>query len=262
MELTDAQFERYARHLILDEVGDAGQQKLLQARVLIVGAGGLGAPMLLYLAAAGVGTIGIIDDDHVDLSNLQRQVIHMTERVGSAKTQSAAATIAAVNPDIFVEQHATRLTADNVMALINDYDVIADGSDNFSTRYLLNDACHLAGKTLVAGALLRFEGQLSTFRSGVSGHQDAPCYRCLFPAPPAAGSVPRCDEAGILGAVAGVIGTLQATEVIKEILSLGDSMAGRLMLYDSLSGSFRTVKFKRNPECPLCGDAPQIQTVS
>jgi adenylyltransferase/sulfurtransferase len=186
----------------------------------------------------------------------------MTERVGSAKTQSAAATIAAVNPDIVVEQHATRLTADNVMALINDYDVIADGSDNFSTRYLLNDACHLAGKTLVAGALLRFEGQLSTFRSGVSGHQDAPCYRCLFPAPPAAGTVPRCDEAGILGAVAGVIGTLQATEVIKEILSLGDSMAGRLMLYDSLSGSFRTVKFKRNPECPLCGDAPQIQAVS
>ena len=186
MELTDAQFERYARHLILDEVGDAGQEKLLQARVLVVGAGGLGAPMLLYLAAAGVGTIGIIDDDHVDLSNLQRQVIHMTERVGSAKTQSAAATIAAVNPDIVVEQHATRLTADNVMALINDYDVIADGSDNFSTRYLLNDACHLAGKTLVAGALLRFEGQLSTFRSGVSGRQDAPCYRCLFPAPPAA----------------------------------------------------------------------------
>jgi adenylyltransferase/sulfurtransferase len=261
MELTDAQFERYARHLILDEVGDEGQEKLLQSRVLVIGAGGLGAPMLLYLAAAGVGTIGIVDDDHVDLSNLQRQVIHMTDQVGTAKTQSAAKTIAAVNPDIIVHQHALRLSADNVMALIRDYDVIADGSDNFATRYVLNDACHLAGKTLVAGALLRFEGQLSTYRSGVSGHQGEPCYRCLFPAAPPAGTVPRCDEAGILGAVAGVIGTLQATEIVKEILALGDSMSGRFMLYDSLAGSFRTVRFKRNPECPLCGDQPSIHSL-
>ncbi|MEC9177749.1 MAG: molybdopterin-synthase adenylyltransferase MoeB [Pseudomonadota bacterium] len=256
MDLTDDQFVRYARHLILDEVGDAGQARLLNARVLVVGAGGLGAPLLLYLAAAGVGTLGIVDDDVVDLSNLQRQVIHMTAAVDLPKTDSAAATIAAVNPDVRVERHSLRLTEENVAALIADYDLVADGSDNFATRYTLNDACFRAGKPLVAAALLRFEGQISTFRGGAPGHHGEPCYRCLFPKAPPPGAVPRCDEAGILGAVAGVLGTLQATEVIKELLDLGDSLSGRLLIYDSLAASFRNVRFKRDPDCALCGDGP------
>lgn len=256
MDLTDDQFVRYARHLILDEVGDAGQARLLNARVLVVGAGGLGAPLLLYLAAAGVGTLGIVDDDVVDLSNLQRQVIHMTAAVDRPKTDSAAATIAAVNPDVRVERHSLRLTEENVAALIADYDLVADGSDNFATRYTLNDACFRAGKPLVAAALLRFEGQISTFRGGAPGHHGEPCYRCLFPKAPPPGAVPRCDEAGILGAVAGVLGTLQATEVIKELLDLGDSLSGRLLIYDSLAASFRNVRFKRDPDCALCGNGP------
>jgi adenylyltransferase/sulfurtransferase len=249
--LTDAQEMRYARHLILDEVGEEGQEKLLAARVLVVGAGGLGAPMLLYLAAAGVGTIGVVDDDQVDLTNLQRQVVHATARVGARKVDSATEAVAALNPDVKIERHCMRLDASNVGPLVAAYDLVADGSDNFPTRYLLNDACHAAGRTLVAGALLRFEGQLSTFKSHL-GHPH-PCYRCVFPDAPPPDLVPRCEQAGILGAVAGVLGTLQATEVIKEVLGLGDSQSGALTLYDALSGRFRTVRVRPDPACRLCG---------
>lgn len=257
MTLTDAQELRYARHLILDEVGEEGQERLLAARVLVVGAGGLGAPLLLYLAAAGIGTIGLVDDDRVDLTNLQRQVVHVTGRVGALKVDSAAETVAALNPDVKIERHRIRLEAANVGALVAAYDIVADGSDNFPTRYLLNDACHAAGRTLVAGALLRFEGQLSTFRSHLGGAN--PCYRCVFPAPPPPDLVPRCEQAGILGAVAGVLGTLQATEVIKEVLGLGDSQSGALTLYDALSGRFRTVRVRPDAGCRLCG-APRATT--
>ncbi len=251
VELSDAQFHRYARHLILDEIGEEGQERLLAARVLVVGAGGLGAPLLLYLAAAGVGTLGIVDDDRVELSNLQRQVIHATAEVGNLKVDSAARTLEALDPAIRLELHPERLTAENVERLIAPYDVIADGSDNFATRYLVNDACVRAGKTLISGALLRFEGQLSTFKPHAG--PEHPCYRCLFPEPPPAGSVPRCEEAGILGAVAGVMGTLQAAEVVKEILALGESLSGSLLIYDALRTSFYRVRIPRDPNCPGCG---------
>lgn len=258
MDITDAQLERYARHVILDEVGEDGQARLLRAKVLVVGAGGLGAPLLMYLAAAGIGTLGVVDDDVVELSNLQRQIVHRSDRLGVAKVESAATTIAAINPDIAFVPHATRLVADNVAALIADYDLIADGSDNFATRYLLNDFCYGAGKTLVSGALLRFDGQLSTFKAYRAG--DNPCYRCVFREPPPEDMIPRCEEAGIFGAVAGVVGALQAAEVIKEILGLGDSLSGRLLLYDALASSFRTIRIHRDPDCPLCGaPAPRIE---
>lgn len=258
MELNDEQFHRYARHLILDEVGEEGQEKLLGARVLVVGAGGLGAPMLMYLAAAGVGTLGIVDYDEVELSNLQRQIIHGTADLGRLKVDSAIDTVAALNPGITVIAHREKLTQDNVAALVAGYDIVADGSDNFDCRYLLNDACYFAGKTLVSGALLRFEGQISVFKAHQPGR---PCYRCLFPEKPPADLIPRCSQAGILGAVAGVIGTLQATEILKEILGLGDSLAGRLMLYDALSSRFQTVKIAKDPDCPLCGTAPSITEI-
>lgn len=253
-DLTEEQFHRYARHLILEEVGDEGQARLLASKVLVIGAGGLGSPVALYLAAAGVGTLGLIDDDEVDLTNLQRQILHTTDAVGGRKLDSALARLRALNPGIDYRPHAERLTVANVDAVFAGYELIVDGSDNFTTRYLANDACHRLGKTLVSGALLRFEGQLSVFRSGVAGHADEPCYRCLFPEPPDPALVPRCEEAGILGAVAGVIGTLQATEVLKELLGLGDSLSGRLMLYDALGSSFRTVRFKKDPGCPTCGN--------
>lgn len=253
MDLSEEQFHRYARHLILDDVGEDGQEKLLASKVLIVGAGGLGSPVLLYLAAAGAGTLGIVDDDEVDLTNLQRQVAHMTDAVGTAKTLSAQKTIGAINPGINVIPHTMRLTEENAEGLIGAYDLVVDGSDNFATRYLVNDLCHKLGKTLVSGALLRFEGQLSTFRSGVEGHEGEPCYRCLFREAPPPNLVPRCDEAGILGAVAGVIGTLQATEVLKELLGLGDSLSGALMIYDALGPTFRKIKFSKDPDCPTCG---------
>ncbi|MBM3572945.1 MAG: molybdopterin-synthase adenylyltransferase MoeB [Alphaproteobacteria bacterium] len=260
MELTDSQFNRYARHLILDEVGEEGQAKLLAARVLVVGAGGLGSPMLLYLAAAGVGTLGVIDDDAVDLTNLQRQIIHTTASLGRPKVESAAARIAAINPDVVVDIHKARLTAANARAIIDRYDVIADGSDNFATRYLLNDACHFARKPLVSAALLRFEGQISTFAAWRGAA--APCYRCLFPAPPPPDLIPRCEQAGILGAVAGVIGTLQATEVLKEILGLGDGLSGALLAYDALATRFTRVAIKPDPSCPLCGPQASIKDLS
>jgi len=249
--LTDAQFERYARHLILDEVGEEGQARLMAARVLVVGAGGLGSPVLLYLAAAGVGTLGIVDNDTVDLSNLQRQIVHPTARIGVAKVESARRTLAEINPEVAVEPHALRLDATNAAAIVDAYDIVADGSDNFATRYLLNDLCHRLGKTLVAAALSPFEGQLSTFKSYRGPPH--PCYRCLFREPPPPDAVPRCEEAGILGAIAGVIGTLQATEVLKEVLGLGESLSGHLVVYDALRTDFHRITLPRDPDCPTCG---------
>ncbi len=260
MEFTDDQIQRYARHIILPEIGGTGQAKLLDARVLVVGAGGLGAPVLLYLAAAGIGTIGVIDDDTVDLSNLQRQVIHDTGTIGVAKVDSAAARISAVNPDVTVERHHTRLTADNAMELIAGYEIVADGSDNFATRYLVNDACYLAGKPLVSAAMLRFDGQISTFKAH-SGPPH-PCYRCVFPEAPPPGTIPSCSEAGVLGALAGLVGSMQAVEVVKEVLGIGDSLSGRLMMIDSLGSQFRTMTVPRDPDCALCGSQATITDLS
>jgi molybdopterin-synthase adenylyltransferase len=251
MELSETQFQRYARHLILDEVGEEGQERLLAARVLVVGAGGLGSPMLLYLAAAGVGTIGIIDNDRVDLTNLQRQIVHATGRVGDLKVDSAQATLAAVNDDVRIEKHPVRLAAQNAGSVIAGYDLVADGSDNFATRYLLTDQCFRLKKPLIAAALSPFEGQLSTFRPYLgAGH---PCYRCLFREPPPPDMVPRCEEAGILGAVAGVMGTLQAVEVLKELLGLGDSLDGTLLIYEALQARFHRIRIGKDPGCPTCG---------
>ena len=251
MALTEGQFERYARHLILDEVGEEGQAKLMASRVLVVGAGGLGSPLLLYLAAAGVGTLGVVDDDTVDLSNLQRQIVHPTSSIGAPKVESARATVAAINPEVAVETHALRLDAANAAALVSRYDLVADGSDNFATRYLLNDVCFAERRTLVSAALSPFEGQLSTFKAYLGPPH--PCYRCLFREPPPPDLVPRCETAGILGAVAGVIGTLQATEVLKELLGLGDSLSGMLLMYDALRAGFHRIKLPRDPDCPTCG---------
>ena len=253
MELSDAQFERYARHLVLDEVGEEGQLKLLKSRVLVVGAGGLGSPLLLYLAAAGVGTLGIIDDDAVDLSNLQRQIVHPTESVGVAKVESARRTLAHVNPEVKVETHPTRLNETNVADILRAYDLVADGSDNFATRYLLNDSCYRLKKPLVGAALSPFEGQLSTFKAYLGPPH--PCYRCLFREPPPPDSVPRCETAGILGAIAGVMGTLQATEVLKELLGIGEGLSGTLLVYDALRAGFHKIKLPRDPDCPTCGTA-------
>ncbi|MBT5048147.1 MAG: molybdopterin-synthase adenylyltransferase MoeB [Rhodospirillaceae bacterium] len=260
MDFTDDQLQRYARHIVLPEVGGVGQEKLLGARVLVVGAGGLGAPLLLYLAAAGIGTLGVVDDDVVDLSNLQRQVIHATSRIGMSKVESAALTVADINPDVRLVSHAERLTPENVMRLIADYDIIADGSDNFDTRFLVNDACHLAGKTLVSGAILRFEGQIATFKSHLGNAY--PCYRCLYRDPPPPGMIPSCSEGGVLGALAGSVGSLQATEVLKEVMDIGQSLAGQLILYDALDATFRKIKLPRDAACPLCGDQPSITDLS
>ena len=251
MALTEAQFERYARHLILDEVGEEGQAKLMASRVLVVGAGGLGSPLLLYLAAAGIGTLGVVDDDTVDLSNLQRQIVHPTARIGAAKVESARETVAAINPDVRVEAHAFRLDQSNAAELVRRYDIVADGSDNFTTRYLLNDVCYAERRTLVAAALSPFDGQLSTYKAYLGPPN--PCYRCLFREPPPPDLVPRCETAGILGAVAGVIGTLQATEVLKELLGLGESLSGQLLMYDALRAGFHKIKLPRDPDCPTCG---------
>ncbi|MCC7271216.1 MAG: molybdopterin-synthase adenylyltransferase MoeB [Alphaproteobacteria bacterium] len=261
IELTDAQLERYARHVILDEVGEAGQARLLAARVLVVGAGGLGAPVLLYLAAAGVGHLTIVDPDTVDLSNLQRQVIHSTATVGTPKAESAAAAIRRLNPDIEVDARIGRITGADAARTIAGHDLVVDGTDNFAARYLLNDACYFARVPLVSAALLRFEGQISTFKAHEPG-ESRPCYRCLFRAPPPPDLVTRCEQAGIFGAVAGAVGTLQATEVLKELLGLGDSLAGTLLLYDALATSFRRIRARRDPECPLCGSEPTIRDLS
>lgn len=255
MSLSDDELERYARHIVLREVGGTGQARLKAARVLVVGAGGLGSPVILYLAAAGVGTIGVADFDSVSLSNLQRQIAHTTKDVGRPKTESARDNANAINPHVTVVPHPVRLTANNVMDVLAGYDIVADGSDNFATRFLINDACFFAKKTLVSAAVTEFDGQLSTYKA----HQaDCPCYRCLFPTPPPAGTVPNCSETGVLGAAAGVMGTLQALEVIKEITGAGESMAGRLLIYEALTTRFRTVTFKKDPGCALCGKTPTI----
>ena len=260
MEFTDDQVERYARHILLPEAGGTGQAKLLGARVLVVGAGGLGSPLILYLAAAGVGAIGVVDDDVVDLSNLQRQVVHDTASVGTPKVDSARTSVGRINPDIELIPHQFRLTVDNVMNLIADYDLMIDGSDNFATRFLVNDACHFAAKTLVSGAILRFEGQVATFKSHLAG--DHPCYRCIFSSPPPPGLIPSCSEAGVLGALAGVVGSLQAIEVIKELLGIGDSLSGHLLIYDGLGTTFRKIKVRPDPGCALCGPDATIRDLS
>jgi len=260
--LGDEELERYARHIVLREVGGAGQARLLQARVLVIGAGGLGSPLILYLAAAGVGTIGIVDFDHVSLSNLQRQIAHRTADIGRPKTDSAADAALAINPGIRIVTHAHRLEPGNAAALIADYDIVADGSDNFATRFLVNDACYFAGKTLVSAAISEFDGQLATYKAGSRGDKPYPCYRCLFPAPPPRDAAPNCSETGILGAVSGVMGTLQALEVMKEIIGVGDTLAGRLLIYDALGANVRTVKVRPDPECRLCGKNPEIRDLS
>lgn len=256
MDFSEEQIRRYARHIILPEVGGVGQARLLQSKVLVIGAGGLGSPVVLYLAAAGVGTIGVIDDDEVDLSNLQRQVLHATSRIGMAKVESAQAAAAEINPDVRIVPHRLRLEKDNALELISQYDVVADGSDNFPTRFLVNDACWLAGRPLVSAAILRFDGQLATYKQG------GPCYRCLFREPPPPGQIPSCAEAGVLGAIAGTMGSLQATEVLKELLGVGDSLSGSLLIYDALSTGFRKVKVRPDPGCPLCGEQPSITDLS
>ncbi len=261
MSLSDDEVERYARHIVLREVGGAGQARLAKARVLVVGAGGLGSPAILYLAAAGVGTIGIADFDRVSLSNLQRQIAHRTQDVGRPKTDSARDAALAINPHVTIERHAVRLAPDNARDLIAAYDIVADGSDNFATRFLINDACFFAGKTLVSAAVSEFDGQLSTFKAHARGH-GWPCYRCVFPEAPPPGTVPSCSEAGVLGAAAGVMGTLQALEVIKEITGAGETMAGRLLIYEALSTRFRTVSFKPDPACALCGTTPTIRAIA
>jgi len=260
MDFTDDQIERYARHIILRDIGGAGQQALLSAKVLVIGAGGLGSPLLMYLAAAGVGTIGIIDDDEVSLSNLQRQILHTTPDIGRQKVDSSRQSIADLNPDVTVITYDERLNTANALEIIGQYDVVADGSDNFATRFLVNDACHFTKVPLVFAAIGQFEGQLSTFKAFSS--DDAPCYRCLFPAPPAQGVVPSCAEAGVLGALAGVMGALQGVEVIKEIVGIGDSMAGRLLIYDALSTRMRTIRLKPDPNCSLCSDKATITDLS
>ena len=260
MDFTDEQIERYARHIVLKEVGGAGQQRLLRSKVLVVGAGGLGCPVVMYLAAAGVGTIGVVDHDVVSLSNLQRQIAHATARIGTAKTASAAATVAALNPDVRVVEHQTRLTADNALDLIPAYDLVADGSDNFATRYLVNDACFLARKTLVTAAIAQFDGQLATFKAYQDGEH--PCYRCLFREAPPGDFDESCARDGILGALAGVMGSLQVVEVLKELLGIGASLSGSLTIYDGLDGRFHRMSVRRDPACALCGTAPTIRDLS
>lgn len=253
VDFSEEEIKRYSRHIILEEVGGKGQKKLRKARVLVVGAGGLGSPSLYYLAAAGIGTLGIVDNDVIDLSNLQRQILHRTTDIGKPKTDSAEKQLRALNPGVTVEKHQVRLSRDNVEKIIQRYDVIIDGVDNFATRFLLHDACYFAGKPFVEAGVLQFLGQIMTVLPG-----EGPCYRCVFPEPPPPGTVPSCQEAGILGAVAGVLGILQATEAIKLILGIGKPLNGRLIIFEALSGSFREVAFKRNSKCPLCGDNPSI----
>lgn len=262
--LTPDEVQRYKRHLVLREVGAQGQQKLKAARVLIIGAGGLGSPVMLYLAAAGIGTLGIIDDDTVAIDNLQRQVVHTTRDAGRLKVESAAATIQNINPLVTVETHAMRLTAGNAIDIIKRYDIVADGSDNFATRYLVADACYLAKRPLVYAALGALDGYVSVFRPHETKADGTPypTLRCLFPEAPPAGLIANCSEVGVLGPVAGVIGTLQATETIKEILGLGDSLAGRLLIYDALASRFDTIDVAWDPDNPLSGGNPTITSLS
>ncbi len=264
MALAPEELQRYARHILLKEIGGPGQEALRAARVLVIGAGGLGAPALMYLAAAGVGTLGVIDDDQVALPNLQRQIIHDTDSVGEPKTESAAKSLHRINPHVAVEQHQVRLTARNALAIISRYDLVVDGSDNFPTRFLVSDACFLAKKTLVSAAVGQFDGQISTFKPHLAGPngEKLPTYRCLHPVAPEPGSVPTCEEAGIIGALTGVIGSMQALEAIKEIAGAGDSLAGRLLIYDGLSARMMTIRLNWDPANPLNGETPTIHDLS
>jgi adenylyltransferase/sulfurtransferase len=256
MDFTDEQIERYSRHLILSEVGVEGQEKISKARVLVIGAGGLGTPVLLYLAAAGVGTLGIVDGDVVDLTNLQRQIIHFTPDVGKPKVDSAAEKIALLNPNVRVRTHRDLATSENMMALIDDYDFIIDGTDNFPAKFLINDACVIGRKPFSHAGILQFVGQTLTVLPGQSA-----CYRCIFAEPPPPDTVPSCAQAGVLGAIAGVFGTLQATEALKYIVGKGDLLTNRIMIFDALEMKFRNVRIKADPQCPVCGANPQITTL-
>ena len=253
MTFTEEQIRRYARHIILPEVGGKGQRKLLDARVLVIGAGGLGSPAAYYLAAAGVGTLGIVDFDVVDESNLQRQILHRTEDVGRAKTDSARDALTSLNPDVGVVAHEEQLSRENILPILSGYDVIVDGSDNFPTRYLVNDACALAHKPDVYGSIFRFDGQAAVFDA-----EQGPCYRCLYPHPPTPGTVPSCQEAGVFGVLPGIIGVIQAVEAIKLILGIGEALIGRLLLFDALGMEFQQVRVSKDPACPLCGSDPTI----
>jgi len=253
MELTQDQFTRYSRHIMLPEVGLEGQKKLLGSRVLIIGAGGLGSPLALYLAAAGVGTIGIVDFDTVDRSNLQRQILHTDDSVGTPKLDSAEKRIKGMNPDVNVVKYRTRFTSENALDLIKDYDIVIDGTDNFPTRYLVNDACVLSNKPNIYGSIFRFEGQATVFKP-----KEGPCYRCLFPEPPPPGAVPSCAEGGVLGILPGIIGLIQATEAVKLLIGQGDLLIGRLVLYDALKMKFRELKIQQDPDCPVCGKNPTV----
>ena len=252
LTLTPEQVKRYSRHIIMGDVGSKGQRALMQSKALIVGAGGLGSPSAIYLALAGVGTIGIVDFDVVEISNLQRQILHHTADIGRSKLDSARDNIKAYNPGVNVVSHETRLESHNAREIISQYDLVINGADNFATRYLVNDACYLEGKPLVDGSILIFDGQATVFMPGEG------CYRCLFPAPPPPGMVPNCAEAGVLGALTGLVGSIQATEALKLLLGIGESLSSRLLLIDALSMSFREVRLKKNPSCPLCGDNPTV----
>lgn len=254
MEFNEEQIQRYSRHIILPQIGGEGQKKLLQSSVLCIGAGGLGSPVAYYLAAGGIGNIGIVDSDNVDITNLHRQILHFTEDIDSPKTTSAKNKLAKLNPDCTVTTHQTRLNQENAGDIIRNYDIVIDGSDNFSTRYIVNDACYRENKVLVTGAIFQFEGQVTTFRKG----DGEPCLRCLYPEPPPAGMFPSCQEAGILGAVGGIIGSMQAVEAFKEILYLGDSLSGKLIIFDALKMSFREMKINKLYSCELCGDGGGI----
>ena len=250
-DMTELQIQRYARHIVLAEIGGIGQARLIAAKVLVIGAGGLGAPLLQYLCAAGIGTLGVIDDDTVDLSNLQRQVIHRTADIGMAKAESARKALGEINPEVTVRVHNERLTATNAAKIVAGYDIVADGSDNFATRYLVNDTCFRLKKTLVSAAILRFDGQISTYKAFEgAGH---PCLRCIFPDAPSEDAVPSCAQAGVLGALAGTLGSMQATEVVKEILGVGKSLSGRLLMYDALAASFDEMAIAKRADCPTCG---------
>jgi adenylyltransferase/sulfurtransferase len=257
--LSQAELERYARHIVMQEIGGAGQQKLKNARVLVIGAGGLGAPVLQYLAAAGIGTLGIVDDDTVSLSNLQRQVIHDTDQLSEPKVASAAQAIARLNPNVAVEPHPTRLAAHNALALISQYDLVVDGSDNFDTRYLASDACFFAQKPLVTAAVGQFDGSITTLRPFETDNDGNfnPTYRCLFPKKPRDGLLPTCAQAGVLGALTGIVGAMQAMEVIKEITGTGEGLVGRMMMFDARSFRMETIRYKRSPKNPLNGDEPK-----
>jgi len=255
-QFSPEQVTRYSRHFLLPEVGEEGQAKLLQAKVLMVGAGGLGSPSAYYLAAAGVGTLGIIDNDVVDLSNLQRQILHTNDRIGMPKTESAKLTIQALNPDVRVIPYQQKLTSQNIMEIIKDYDIIVDGCDNFPTRYLVNDACVLTKKPNVHGSIFQFEGQASVFYPG-----KGPCYRCLYPEPPPADMAPSCQEAGVLGVLPGLIGVIQALETIKLILGKGDTLVGRLLCFNTLTMEINTLKLMADPACPMCGEKPTIHNL-